>query len=183
MIRSYLKGRQQNWDKHLGCLAGAYRSTVHESTGFSPNLLMLGREVLQPLELIYGSLRAENTNYGEYVTQLQNNLTNAHEAARWHLKQSIECYKRNYDLNISKNTYTVGQIVWYLNEQQKRENVQSYNKFGKVLVSSHKNTRPCRHGPCLPNAVEQNRKKLRLCIMTNWSHTMVKTRYLGSCKF
>ena len=81
---------------------------------------MLGREVLQPLELIYGFPRAENTTYGEYVTQLQNSLTRAHEAARQHLKRSTERYKRNYDLNISKNIYTVGQIVWYLNEQRKK---------------------------------------------------------------
>ena len=103
MIRSYLKGHQQNWDENLGCLAGAYLSTLHESTGFSPNILMLDREVLQPLELIYGSPRTTgNTNYGEYVTQLQNDLSIAHDVPRQHLKQNTEWYKRNYDTHISK---------------------------------------------------------------------------------
>ena len=50
MIKAYLKGKQSNWDLNIGCLLLAYRSTLHESTGFSPNMLMLGREVTLPSE-------------------------------------------------------------------------------------------------------------------------------------
>jgi hypothetical protein len=45
MIKSYLCGEQTNWDLNLGFLAGAYRASPNETTGLSPNLLMLGREV------------------------------------------------------------------------------------------------------------------------------------------
>ena len=38
-------------DIYLSCLAVAYRSSKHETTGFSPNFLMLGREVRLPGEL------------------------------------------------------------------------------------------------------------------------------------
>jgi hypothetical protein len=31
----------------------AYRATAHETTGFSPNMLMLGRETSTPLDLVY----------------------------------------------------------------------------------------------------------------------------------
>jgi hypothetical protein len=31
----------------------AYRSIVHESTGISPNMLMLGREATAPIHLMY----------------------------------------------------------------------------------------------------------------------------------
>ena len=54
MIKTYLKGEQRNWDKHLGCLAAAYRGTRHESTGLSPNLMMLGRETRMPVEVMCG---------------------------------------------------------------------------------------------------------------------------------
>ena len=53
MIKAYLVDEGENWDKHLGCLAGAYRATVHESTGFTPNMLFLGREVRLPAHLMY----------------------------------------------------------------------------------------------------------------------------------
>lgn len=52
MIKSYIKEDRTEWDLYLGCLGAAYRSSVHESTGVSPNLLMLGREVRIPSEVI-----------------------------------------------------------------------------------------------------------------------------------
>ena len=45
MIKCYIRNEQTNWDRNLGCLAAAYRSTPQESTNLTPNLLMLGREV------------------------------------------------------------------------------------------------------------------------------------------
>ena len=37
VIMSYLKGRQREWDRNLGSLAGAYWGKPHESTGMTPN--------------------------------------------------------------------------------------------------------------------------------------------------
>ena len=49
---------QRDWDTNLNLLTAAYRSSVHETTGFSPNYLMFGnREVKTPLEVNLG-LRA-----------------------------------------------------------------------------------------------------------------------------
>ena len=75
MIKSYLRGQQHNWDQHLGYLAATYRATPHESTGMTPNLLMFGREVRMPTEIMLGSSRAptgvEVTSYGGYVEALR----------------------------------------------------------------------------------------------------------------
>ena len=75
MIKSYLRGQQHNWDQHLGYLAAAYHATPHESTGMRPNLLMFGREVRMPIEIMLGSSRAptgeEATSYGGYVESLR----------------------------------------------------------------------------------------------------------------
>jgi hypothetical protein len=54
MIKSFLRGEQTGWDLNLGCLAGAYRAIPHESTGLTPNLLLLGREVRLPIQVIKG---------------------------------------------------------------------------------------------------------------------------------
>ena len=55
MIRAYLCDEQDEWALHLGCLAGAYRATPHETTKMTPNLLTMGREVRLPAELLCGS--------------------------------------------------------------------------------------------------------------------------------
>jgi hypothetical protein len=52
-VRCFVSKQQNNWDEHLPHLAGAIRSSVNRSTGFTPNMLMLGREVNQPADLLY----------------------------------------------------------------------------------------------------------------------------------
>ena len=54
MVRANLKGQQREWDRNLGCLAAAYRASPHEATGFTPNLLIMGREVRVPAEVMFG---------------------------------------------------------------------------------------------------------------------------------
>ena len=54
----------------------AYRATVHESTKFSPNRLMLGREKNLPLDLMVGpsSNSKKNACYGEYIEWLKRRM-------------------------------------------------------------------------------------------------------------
>lgn len=55
-IRCYVDGQPRTWDKYLSPLAGALRSSVNRNTGFTPNKLMLGREVNIPATLCSGPL-------------------------------------------------------------------------------------------------------------------------------
>ena len=119
MIKAYLKGEQTNWDKYFGCLAGAYRATVQDSTGLTPNLLMLGREVRLPVEVMYGTKttsEGELDSYGEYVSQLRDRMQHAHDVARKHLEKSATRQKELYDVKVKLETYTPGSLVWYQTE-------------------------------------------------------------------
>ena len=53
MLNAYVQEYHMDWDKHLPYVMMAYRAYEHETTGFSPNMLMLGREKSTPLDLIY----------------------------------------------------------------------------------------------------------------------------------
>ena len=123
MIKAYLCGEQKNWDLHLGCLAGAYRSSPNESTTLTPNLMTIGREVRLPAELIFGSTEAydgeEITSYGEYVDSLRSRIQHAHEVAREHLNVAAKRSMAIYDTKISVNRYKVGDLVWCLDESRK----------------------------------------------------------------
>ena len=115
MIKAYLQGEQENWDMNLGCLAAAYRATPCESTGLTPNLLMLGREVRLPAELMYGSqsnATSEIQSYGEYVEHLKTRIEHAHEVARKHLLTSATRQAEIYDAKLSFYQYQVGDLVW-----------------------------------------------------------------------
>ena len=53
MIRSFVDKNATNWDLYIGILMAEYRSTPHPATGYSPNMLMFGREVIMPNQLLF----------------------------------------------------------------------------------------------------------------------------------
>jgi len=117
MIKAYLKGEDSNWDLHLGCLTAAYRATKHESTGVTPNLLMLGREVRLPAEIVYGSRTSDGSDvnsYGSYIDDLKCHLQKAHDVARRHMKSAAERCKELYDSRVSFTKYNPGDQVWMM---------------------------------------------------------------------
>ena len=113
MIKAYLKGEQRNWDKQLGCLVAAYQGTIHESTGLTPYLMMLGRETRMLAEVMFGQHSHEsNEIYGEYVHKLKERMQHAHDVARTHLHDSAKRQKQIYDVKVKANLYEVGDLVW-----------------------------------------------------------------------
>ena len=113
MIKVYINGEQREWDQHLGCLAGAYQGTVHESTGLTPNLIMLGRETQFPIEIIFGTYHHESyPTIGKYVAELRAKMQHAHDIAREHLGTSAKRNKDLYDVKLSMEQYNVGDLVW-----------------------------------------------------------------------
>ena len=56
MIRAYVSRGVKDLDEHLPLISMALHSMKNRSTGFSANMLMLGREVIQPIDLMLGYL-------------------------------------------------------------------------------------------------------------------------------
>lgn len=52
MIRCFIENINKNWDQDLPLLPIAMHHTIECQTGFTPNRLMLGSEVIQPVHLI-----------------------------------------------------------------------------------------------------------------------------------
>ena len=52
-IRCFTYNRPNDWEKYLQQLAGALRFSVNRHTGFTPNMLMLGREINQPVDFMF----------------------------------------------------------------------------------------------------------------------------------
>jgi transposase InsO family protein len=48
---------QRNWCEKLPGVIAAYRATPHQSTGFSPNTLMFGRENRMPIDIVLGDCK------------------------------------------------------------------------------------------------------------------------------
>jgi hypothetical protein len=54
MIRCYIEKKNRRWDKDIPLFSMALHSVVNRQTGYTPNKLMLGRETIQPVQLLLG---------------------------------------------------------------------------------------------------------------------------------
>ncbi len=52
MLGKVVAESQRDWDQHVAPVMAAYRSTIHASTGYTPNFLVYGRENRAPIDLV-----------------------------------------------------------------------------------------------------------------------------------
>ena len=119
MIRCYIDGRQKSWDEHLSLLGMAIRSVVNRNTGFTPNFLMLGREVAVPDRLFGLNDILPKLDVPDYLEQLLTAMKYAHDAARSKLKEAQKRQKLHYDLRIRQNSYEKGDLVYVIDTTSK----------------------------------------------------------------
>ena len=122
IIRCYLNEEIAEWDKDLHVLTGAIRALPNRQTGFTPNMMMFGREVLQPVDLMYGlsgssvdSISAEPS----YVKNLRERLHKVHSLARAKIGVAQQYQKKYYDSTLRQIPYEEGDVVLKLNKATK----------------------------------------------------------------
>ena len=116
LLRQVTSDHQRDWDKHVELATMAYRSTVHESTGQTPNKMMLGRELPMPSHLLVATPDRRNvTGKIPFVQDLHDKLLEAHTLAREHLKKNHIHQKQQYDRTTRRTEWEVGTAVWLYN--------------------------------------------------------------------
>ncbi|CAG2230871.1 unnamed protein product [Mytilus edulis] len=124
MLTFYCQNDQRNWDEILPQVMMAYRSSVHASTGQTPNMMMFGRNIFLPMEAVIprpdGPNESTSPETDKYVNELQDAMSKSHVLARKHLKQNSEYQKRHYDLKAVKRELQVGQAVWLYDASKKK---------------------------------------------------------------
>ena len=113
---------QKDWDTHIPLVLMAYRSAAQDSTSCSPALLMLGREIRTPAEMMMG--KPPDTPVDppgpEYARKLQDRLESAHKFARGQLQSAGARQKRNYDVHTRGRHFEADELVWMYNPQRKK---------------------------------------------------------------
>ncbi|KAK6177716.1 hypothetical protein SNE40_015762 [Patella caerulea] len=124
MLSAFVNENQNDWDKYLPMIMMAYRSSIHESTGVTPNKMMYGREITLPVDLVFGTPEMMNTdNYSldfNYAYELEQKINRIHNFARGRLNMAGANMKRNYDKKLAHNSYEVGTPVWVHNPKPRK---------------------------------------------------------------
>ena len=93
MLGKAVQQNQRDWDDRLRYVTAAYRTSRHESTKFTPNMMVFGRENRAPADLVLSPVQGESERFDsvdDYVFELQSKFREAHHLARNHLRTAAK---------------------------------------------------------------------------------------------
>lgn len=130
MIGKMVAENHRNWHEILPIVAAAYRASVHESTGYSPNYLIFGRENLMTVDVVYGPPPShEYRDVTDYAMELRSTLRYAYELVRRELGVAANRRKRVYDMGVHVKEFLVGDRVWVFIPRRRRNHYPKWERF------------------------------------------------------
>ena len=112
MLSAFVNDNHNDWDVQLQYVMMAYRSSNHETTGYTPNALMLGRDVCTPLDIMFEMpSQIKSVSQNQWCWVLQERLENAHKHVMVHTNQSMVRQKHYHDRKLHWEGYTPGDRI------------------------------------------------------------------------
>ncbi len=113
MIKCTDREDRATWDKSLDLVMMAYHATLQILTGFTPNMLVTGKETNMPVDLFYGSpnSRRKLHNYDCYcssVEDLRNSMVVTYFRTRTCLGDATNRQKMYYDRDTTPRHFKKG---------------------------------------------------------------------------
>ena len=112
MLAMFCENQQRSWDEHLPKVMMAYRSAINSTTNYTPNQIVLGRNIVLPLQAFTVHPSKEGVSIDQYVANLQQLITQIHEDVRINLKKAANYRKKQYDVHAVKKQFVEGQLIW-----------------------------------------------------------------------
>lgn len=108
----FVSSNQKDWDDHLPYVMAAYRA--HKSTGVSPNLMMLNREINCPLDLMVGPPPGQTLVECpiKCVESVQNAMFEAFKFTYGKLGLAATRQRRDYEQGLKPREFNEGSWVW-----------------------------------------------------------------------
>lgn len=96
---------QKQWDQHLPKVLLALRASTHETTGFSPSMLMFGRELRLPIDAMRGEpLSEQSPDYPSFVKKQREILKEVQERVEKNVAASLCHQKDVYDARCKRRS-------------------------------------------------------------------------------
>ena len=124
ILSKLVNERQDDWDMWLPQALLSYRSTVHNSTGFSPHLLMFERETRLPIDLVALTITEEaQGTRSEFVESMKKRFERTYELTKWNTQKACNWYKDYYDAKAKEATYKVGIKYGYMYQLSRKARI------------------------------------------------------------
>ena len=109
---------QDDWDKHLQKAVFAYRTSLPESTGYSPYFVNFGRSPVLPVDVMLGRFGTGERGDGtipQYIKEVKTTLKMAYDVIRENLDVAQKKRKERRDKHCDEVNFKVGDRVWLFN--------------------------------------------------------------------
>ena len=112
MICCFVGKHTKEWDRYLPLLVMATHAMEHEETGFTPNQLMLGHEVMMPADLLMGLAGQNLYDPVEWVKIQAEVIPMIYELVWKNLLGTLVQRKKDYDLKVKEHCFSVGDYMY-----------------------------------------------------------------------
>ncbi|CAI5676583.1 unnamed protein product [Oreochromis niloticus] len=105
--------KKQAWNQSISHLVHAYNCTQNEATGYSPYLLMFGREARLPVDICFGTNNQTHSSltHHQYIAKLKADLQQAYRLAAEAADKSHQRNKKAHDKHVKEQTLAPGDRV------------------------------------------------------------------------
>jgi transposase InsO family protein len=167
MLTKLVDAGRTNWDFLLPQITFAFRTSVHQSTGFTPFELIFGRKARLPLHVSsLSSVIKEPDNFPIWFESFLAGQARRHQKARAQILKAQERQQRNYNRRIrSKVVYNIGDL-FLVTIFKKRKLTGRFQGPYRVTVVHGNGTADIAQepGPALPKVTNPvNMQHLRPC--------------------
>ncbi|GFW85333.1 retrovirus-related Pol polyprotein from transposon 17.6 [Trichonephila clavipes] len=126
----------EDWEGVLPLALFSLRTVAHESTGFSPTELVMGKNLRTPQTLVYEEWMEEGStsqSVVEYILQLNNRLKRCQDIAITRMKECQLKRKTWYDRDVVELKFVEGDLVMVLVTSKQNKLEVNWIGPGKVL--------------------------------------------------
>ena len=114
-IRSYISKDQTTWDKYLGQICVALRSSYHSSIGYSPYFVLYGQQMVTHADSYSLLKQLKSIDEGECIVENCDRIRLIREKVKEQLRKSYQTNQRTYNLRCRPISFSKGDIVYRKN--------------------------------------------------------------------
>jgi len=120
MISKYVSSSHKDWDEYLNMLRFAYNTQIQGTIKLSPFMVLYGRDVRLPLDIIMGEPVNRVDNPISYAKKLREIMPKIWMIVKQNIERAQNKQKIQYDKKHRDVSYKVGDLVWVYKPTRKK---------------------------------------------------------------
>ncbi|XP_062407933.1 uncharacterized protein LOC134099157 [Sardina pilchardus] len=117
LLQTLPSNKKHDWPAYLPQVLFSYNTTIHQTTGESPYLLMFGQEPRLPIDFLLGRVHELSSgSVDDWLREHQQRLQTAFDGAKDRLQEAARIRKERNDQHLTREDLREGDLVYLQNK-------------------------------------------------------------------